>query len=132
MRGRMVILMLTTHVHALALASGSDPVISPNWAQESAPERPRADRAREEAIREAVREAVSEDLRTRDYRDTRTDAYGSEGSEKFGRDFEEARVPGCLRPDGLKRQPTGWGPFQLAGLLAAPFILVAKVRGKCN
>ena len=120
--------MAVVHLHVLAQAHASDPVISPNWAQETAPARPRIDSAREEAIREAVREDISE----RDYRDTRSEAFRADGSEKFGREFEEARVPGCLRPDGLKRQPTGWGPFQLGGLLAAPFILVAKVRGKCN
>ena len=120
--------MMAVHLHVLAQAPASDPVISPNWAQETAPARPRTGNAREEAIREAVREEISE----RDYRDTRSEAFRADGSEKFGRDFEEARVPGCLRPDALKFQPTGWGPFQFVGLMAAPFILVAKVRGKCN
>jgi len=40
----------------------------------------------------------------------------------------EARVPDCLHPDGLKRQPT----FFLSGLFALPFVAVAKLRGKCN
>lgn len=42
--------------------------------------------------------------------------------------FDEAKVPDCLHPDGLKNQPT----FFLAGLLALPFVAVAKLRGKCN
>ena len=46
--------------------------------------------------------------------------------------FEEAVVPGCLRPDGLKRQPTSIGPFGVSGFLALPLILVAKLRGKCK
>lgn len=41
--------------------------------------------------------------------------------------FIEAKVPDCLHSDGLKRQPT----FLLTGYLALPFIVVAKVRGKC-
>lgn len=52
--------------------------------------------------------------------------------DAFATAFGESAVPGCLRPDGLKRQPTGIGPFQLGGLLALPFVAVAKLRGKCN
>jgi hypothetical protein len=48
--------------------------------------------------------------------------------DKFARQVEEATVPDCLHSEGLKRQPT----FFLGGLLALPFIAVAKVRGKCQ
>ncbi len=48
--------------------------------------------------------------------------------EKFETAFAESKVPGCLQPDGLKRQPT----FIFGGLLALPFIAVAAIRGKCN
>lgn len=48
--------------------------------------------------------------------------------DRFSRQVEEATVPDCLHADGLKRQPT----FFLSGLLALPFIAVAKVRGKCQ
>lgn len=48
--------------------------------------------------------------------------------EKFADEFHEAKVPGCLGPDGLKRQPT----FIFGGLLALPFVAVAALRGKCN
>jgi hypothetical protein len=48
--------------------------------------------------------------------------------QRFEAGFAEAKVPGCLKSDGLKRQPT----FFLGGLLALPFIAVAAVRGKCN
>ena len=42
--------------------------------------------------------------------------------------FDEAKVPDCLHPDGLKLQPTSI----FVGLLALPFVAVAKLRGKCN
>jgi len=48
--------------------------------------------------------------------------------DRFARQVEEATVPDCLHSEGLKRQPT----FFLGGLLALPFIAVAKVRGKCQ
>lgn len=46
--------------------------------------------------------------------------------------FDEARVPNCLHADGLKRQPTSIGPFGVSGYLALPFVIVAKLRGKCK
>ena len=48
--------------------------------------------------------------------------------ENFARDFANARLPDCLHADGLKNQPT----FFLNGVLALPFIAVAKVRGVCR
>ncbi|MES2016388.1 MAG: hypothetical protein V4484_07815 [Pseudomonadota bacterium] len=52
--------------------------------------------------------------------------------DSFAADFEEAAVPGCLRPDALKRQPPRIGMLGLGGLLGLPFVLLAKIRGKCN
>ena len=49
----------------------------------------------------------------------------------FAREFKEAKVPYCLHHDGLKRQPTGIGPFVIGGYLALPFIFVARARAKC-
>ena len=46
--------------------------------------------------------------------------------------MNEAAVPDCLHSDGLKRQPTGFGPLMLTGFYALPFIAVAKLRGKCK
>lgn len=46
--------------------------------------------------------------------------------------FDEARVPDCLHPDGLRMQPTNIGPIAFVGLYAAPFVLIAKLRGKCS
>ena len=56
-----------------------------------------------------------------------TNSLRGDKYEMFAAQFTEAKVPGCLRPDGLKRQST----LIFSGLLAMPFILVAKVRGKC-
>lgn len=47
--------------------------------------------------------------------------------ENFGRTFADARVPDCLHADALKNQFTPIG-----GIYAAPFVLLAKLRGKCN
>jgi hypothetical protein len=49
----------------------------------------------------------------------------------FGAAFAEAKVPDCLREDGLKRQPPRIGFFVFQGVLALPFVALAKVRGKC-
>lgn len=55
-------------------------------------------------------------------------ALGADPYRDFSRRMDEAKVPDCLRPDGLKHQPT----YFLAGLFALPFIPIAKLRGKCN
>ncbi len=55
-------------------------------------------------------------------------ALGADPYRDFSRRMDEARIPDCLRPDGLKHQPT----FFLAGLFALPFVPIAKLRGKCN
>ena len=47
--------------------------------------------------------------------------------ESFADAFTEARVPDCLHADGLKRAP----PILVGGFLALPFIVIAKIRGKC-
>lgn len=54
-------------------------------------------------------------------------------SAQFAATFDDARIPGCLREDGLKFQPTHLGPFTVRGMRAAfPFMVVARLRGKCN
>jgi hypothetical protein len=50
---------------------------------------------------------------------------------KFEAAFAEAKVPDCLRKDGLKRQPPRIGFFVFQGVLAFPFVALAKIRGKC-
>lgn len=54
-------------------------------------------------------------------------AFSSANTDTMTAAFIEAKVPDCLHSEGLKRQPT----FFLTGILALPFIAVAKVRGKC-
>lgn len=102
------------------------PPVAEDWAAQPLPDH----KAIEEAVRQALAEqkAVDAELPLPPERVVlRSAKY-----EQFAATFSEAAVPGCLRPDGLKRQPTGWGPFQLTGILRLPFVLVAKVRGKCN
>jgi len=89
----------------------------------SAPLRARID---DDAIRNAVRATLDE---AREHpRQVDGDTISGTPYEEFGREFSEAKVPDCLHPDGLKRQPT----FFLGGLLALPFVAVAKIRGKCR
>jgi len=52
--------------------------------------------------------------------------------EQFAAAFSEAKVPDCLHPDGLKRQPTNLGPIGVVGVYALSFVAIAKLRGKCN
>lgn len=56
------------------------------------------------------------------------DTISARPLEAFSRDFAKARLPDCLHSEGLKNQPT----FFLNGVLALPFIAVAKLRGVCR
>lgn len=63
----------------------------------------------------------------------RPDLLRSTAEANFARDFDYARIPGCLRTDGLKFQPTRLGPFTVKGIRAGfPFMIIAKLRGKCD
>lgn len=102
-------------------------------AVETQPAAPNADSTRKTTalpdkatIRAAIRSVLDEQPaipRLHEADTLRTNQY-----DRFSRQVEEATVPDCLHADGLKRQPT----FFLSGLLALPFIAVAKVRGKCQ
>ena len=87
-------------------------------------------RPSEEAIRKAVREVLAE--KPSNPRLHEADTLRANRYDIFARQVEEATVPDCLHPDGLKRQPTGIGPIGFSGLLALPFVAVAKLRGKCQ
>jgi hypothetical protein len=113
-------------------AAPTAPVVAPDWA---APARPiAADKA---LIRRAIKQSFDEEeaialAKSKEAAIPQRYSVSSEPDrdnfEKFEIAFEDAKVPGCLRSDGLKRQST----FIFGQLLALPFIAVAAVRGKCN
>ncbi|MEW6369609.1 MAG: hypothetical protein AB1584_01635 [Pseudomonadota bacterium] len=116
-----------------AIAPAAAPVpaqwdAEPAMEQKSEAPAPLSLRARlgEETIRKAVKDTLTD---ADDYPQLyQGDTLSGAAYEQFGREFHEAKVPDCLHPDGLKRQPT----FFLGGLLALPFVAVAKIRGKCR
>lgn len=79
-----------------------------------------------EAIRAAI--AATADEKAADPRRQEPEALSATPYRSFSKDFAAARLPDCLHSEGLKRQPT----FFLSGVLALPFIAVAKVRGVCR
>jgi hypothetical protein len=83
----------------------------------------------EKLIREAVRETLAQN--PDNARRHEADTLRGNKYQEFAEQFSEAKVPYCFRPDGLKHQPTNIGPIGFAGLYAAPFVVVAKLRGKC-
>jgi opacity protein-like surface antigen len=94
---------------------------------------PAAPQLTQPMIRDAVHAVLAEEAKAAEGQPVvqqvtiRADKY-----EKFAAAFSEAKVPDCLHEDGLKRQPTNIGPIGLGGILALPFVAVAKLRGKCN
>ncbi|MCS0657883.1 hypothetical protein [Massilia terrae] len=80
----------------------------------------------DEVVRQAVKETLAAEEKAAEQ--DRGRALSGDRYENFSRQFDEAKVPGCLRPDGLKNQPT----YIFGGLLAAPFVAIAALRGKCN
>ena len=112
---------------ASAAASVPPPAkIAEDWAAAPPPHR--------KAIAKAVRAIVAEENARQAEVPRRHELDSLHGGryETFAQRFDDAVVPGCLRPDGLKRQPTSIGPFCVSGLLALPLVLVAKLRGKCG
>lgn len=119
---------------ALSLAARAEPPpivqseLLPAAQAATTPQQPGATlrgRISDAAIRKAVKETL--DTTWENPRRYENDTMSATPYETFGRDFSEAKVPDCLHADGLKRQPT----FFLSGLLALPFVAVAKIRGKC-
>ncbi|HZV67675.1 MAG TPA: hypothetical protein VFG03_22545 [Telluria sp.] len=86
-----------------------------------------SDKLIQDAVRATLAESKDAYPRRHEADTFRTDRY-----QTFAQAFGDARVPDCLHSDGLKLQPTGIGPVALGGLLALPFVGVAKLRGKCN
>ncbi|MDB5934340.1 MAG: hypothetical protein JWQ01_1684 [Massilia sp.] len=56
----------------------------------------------------------------------------SADNSTVARQIASASVPGCHSDDGLKFQPPRLGPVVFSGLFTLPFLIVAKVRGKCK
>lgn len=129
-----VVCLLCLAIAALPVqAAQPAPTSVPVESELSAPKKPERSataplRARidDDAIRKAVRATLDEGRKNP--RQAEGDTISGTPYEEFGREFSEAKVPDCLHPDGLKRQPT----FFLGGLLALPFVAVAKIRGKCR
>jgi bacterioferritin-associated ferredoxin len=86
-------------------------------------------RLSDEAIRQAVRETLAETKENP--RRHEADVLSADQYQRFSNEFHEAKVPYCMHPDGLKRQPTNIGPINFVGLYAVPFVFLAKMRGKC-
>lgn len=108
------------------VAEPAAPEVAEDWAAQPVPGR--------QDIGKAVREVIAEE-KTREAEVPRrheADTLRGGKYDSFAASFDEAAVPGCLRPDGLKRQPPRIGIFGFGGILGLPFILLAKARGKCN
>jgi hypothetical protein len=86
-------------------------------------------RLTDKAIQQAVREALAETKENP--RRHEADVLSADKYQRFSDEFHEAKVPYCMHPDGLKRQPTNIGPINFVGLYAVPFVFLAKMRGKC-
>lgn len=108
---------------AVATAQELDPMTEPKV--QTAPVRP-GGLPSTDAIRAAIRDTIAE--RPENPRLHEADTLRSTQYELFSRHADEGTVPDCLHADGLKRQPT----FFLSGVLALPFIAVAKIRGVCK
>ena len=119
----LCVLCLSVAAHAEPLAA-----VSPEPAQKEAktahlPLRARLDK---DVIRAAIEATPTE--RDPYPRRHEADTLSVKPVEKFSKDFANARLPDCLHSDGLRNQPT----FFMGGVLALPFIAVAKLRGVCR
>jgi hypothetical protein len=128
MRRIVAVMLMAAHM-AASVASEH-----PGQSQPQAPS-PLLSKLTDEVIKQAVRETIAETVAKE--RTNESPALSGDRYEKFSREFSEAQVPDCLRPDGLKHQPTGfevkgWGYIGVGGLFAAPFVAIAKLRGKCH
>lgn len=115
---------------APAMASTNNPGAASIPAPLSAPYLSLSD----EAIKRAVHEVLAED-KTGARPAPSGAVLGAERYPellKFDALMDDAYRPDCWHKDGLKRQPTGWGPFQIKGYAALPFIALAALRGVCR
>ncbi len=115
---RIGLLVAAALLGACLAASGGEP----------APASMRA-RVDDDAIRTAVREVLDEN--PENPRRHEADTLRGNRYQEFAEQFNEAKVPDCLHGDALKRQPPRIGPIAFKGLYAVPFVVLAKIRGKC-
>jgi hypothetical protein len=76
-------------------------------------------------IRDAVKQTLVEGEKEVQHEQQRV--LNAQRYENFARQFADAEIPDCLHSKALKFQPTLFG-----GLLSAPFVVVAALRGKCR
>jgi hypothetical protein len=84
----------------------------------------------EKVIRDAVRATLAEPLENPWRREA--DTIRGNSYTEFAEQFSQAKVPDCLHGDALKRQPPRIGFVSFTYLYAVPFVVLAKIRGKCN
>ncbi len=101
-------------------------------------------RLNDDIIRNAVRATIKESKEDRKVTSSGRVLSASKDNDpyvKFGRQFSQAQVPGCIGPDPLKHVPTGtvirsknFGDWAIGvgGVFAAPFWGYAVLTGKCN
>jgi len=119
------VLALPLLVHATVPVGSRSSVNEANTTA-AVPQLPLRARLDKETIRAAVKDLPAEPAP--DARRFGAAAPGPTAGEHFAQGFANARLPDCLHADGLKNQPT----FFLNGVLALPFIAVAKLRGVCR
>jgi len=81
------------------------------------------------AVEQAVREAAAEKTAPAP---VGADFSGGDEARRLDLAFKDAEVPDCLHSEGLKRQPPVILFVPLSGVLALPFVGIAKLRGKCK
>jgi hypothetical protein len=86
-------------------------------------------RLSDKVIRQAIRETLAETKENP--RRHEADVLSADKYQAFSEQFNEAKIPDCLHGDALKYQPPQIGPIGLGGVLALPFLALAKIRGKC-
>lgn len=83
------------------------------------------------AIKQAVREVAAEATAARP-EPVADFSGGGQQARRLDLAFKEAEVPDCLHSEGLKRQPPVLLFLPVGGVLALPFVGIAKLRGKCK
>jgi hypothetical protein len=80
--------------------------------------------------KETIRAAIADTSPGKDAHPRRhaADTLSATPYDRFSKEFAGARLPDCLHSEGLKYQPT----FFLSGVLALPFVAVARLRGVCR